>query len=238
MNLLRKTILLMVVSLTVVAGPSPGAEKSNELIFKICFPVDSGKPQLVKECTDEDCGLEEEPMASTAPTIRKNQKFSFLGATDYGAIWGSGQYRVIGDDRIRFLLYVIPGSAAKESDFYATYTLIPDRVIQTVFFSSYNEYLGQAVSMSFRAVPETEEQKKTGIDTGALQMVDLHCSAKKMKLYDNHSIYFRAAEPQSKDNDGCVELVWEKPETPLQWQPVSSMTMNILSDFYCRSLKQ
>lgn len=212
--------------------PALGMAEINERIYKICFQKGEAAPKKVEECKDEDCGLKDDAMEQPAPIIEKSQNYTLLGATDYGVIWGANNYKVIGEDRVRFLLYVIPTVIAKVTYYEGDYAFVPDRAIQTAFFSSFGEYQGSSVSVSYRVEKKVERKREVTGGKGLLQMVDLHCSARKMKIYDNHSLYYRMVEGQSQESR-CVELLWEKPATPLPWQPVSSMTMDILTRFYC-----
>jgi len=237
MNRILKSLLLDMAVVFLVAMPNSGTAETSELLYKICFPKAETTPEKVEECKDEDCGLTEEVKEQPAPTIEKSQNYTLLGATDYGMMWGSNNYRVIGDERVRVLLYVIPTDIAKSSN--TENTSIPYRVIQTVFFSSFAQYESSSASVSpkvKKGVEQKVDQKKEIGGSAVLQMVDLHCTAKKIKIYDNNTLYYRMVERQSKGSQ-CVELLWEKPRAPLQWQPVSSMTTGILADFYCKARK-
>jgi hypothetical protein len=112
--------------------------------------------------------------------------------------------------------------------------LIPERVIRTAFFSSFGEYRGSSVSVSYKVGKKVERQEEVDAEKGVLEMVDLHCLAKKLKIYDNHTIYYRTIDDRSCEGS-CVELLWEKPKAPLRWQPVSSLMMDILTRYYCKN---
>jgi hypothetical protein len=234
-QILRSLFLSIAVCLSVVQSTIALAGV-NELIYKICFPKSETTASKTEDWKGEDRGLKDDAKEQPAPTVEKGQNYTFLGATDYGVLWGASNYRVIGNDRVRFLLYVVPTTTTKVTYYDRGYTLVPYNVIQTAFFSSFDEYKGSSVSVSYTVTKKTERKEEVSDSSGVLQMVDLHCSAKKMKIYDNHTLYYRMAEPQSKESL-CVELLWEKPEAPLSWQPVSSLTMDILTGFYCEGKK-
>ncbi len=229
--------ILMYISLSavlalLVAGPGIGTAEEDEILYKTCFPKKETTAEKAEECKDEDCGLIVEATEEPVPLVVKSQKYSFLGATDHGVIWGSSTYRMIGDDRVRFLLYVVTPASTKVTSQDKGYVLIPESVIQTAFFSSFGEYRGSSVSVSYKAEKRAELHEEVSGGGGVLEMVDLHCSAKKLKIYDNHTLYYRTIEGLSQKSL-CVELLWEKPKAPLRWQPASSVMMDILTKYYC-----
>jgi hypothetical protein len=243
MNQILKGVLLILSISLLVARPNIGIAEKSELLNTICFPKDETTPQKDESCKDEDCGLTDVINEPPTPTAAKRHHYTLLGATDYGMMWGPNNYRVIGDGRVRVLLYVIPSVTTKVTYYDKGNTSIPYRVIQSTFFSSYDKYesssisVSSSVSVSYAKVKKEVERKKEVIGgKGVLQMVDLHCSARKIKIYDNNTLYYRIAERQSKENL-CVELLWEKPEAPLEWQPASSLTMDILTGYYCKVKK-
>ncbi len=220
-------IVLLVVSASVSAD-------ADEILYKTCFPQKSPAVKEAEECKDEDCGLAVNAEEEVAPRIEKAQTYKFLGATDHGIIWGANTYRVLGEERVRFLLYVVTPAVTKVTYQDKGYALIPERVIRTAFFSSFGEYRGSSVSVSYKVEKKVERQEEADAEKGVLEMVDLHCSAKKLKIYDNHTLYYRTINDPSNEGS-CVELLWEKPKTPLRWQPVSSLMMDILTRYYCKN---
>ncbi len=219
------------------SSPAAAAPKSDEVLYKTCFPKKIDEPPAaVEDCKDEDCGLVIEAKEEPAPIVEKTQKYSFLGATELGSIWGATTYRAIGDDRVRFLVYIQSPATTKVNYRERGYTLIPERVIETAFFSSFGEYQGSAVSVSYRVERARERSEETVGGEGIFEMIDLHCSARKLKIYDNHTMYYRTIETRSPERQ-CVELLWEKPKVPLMWQASSSLTMDILTNYYCSRRK-
>lgn len=226
---------------------APGSAEPDELVYKICFPKTDTAIKKFEECKNEDCGLEDpKPDYKEQPRIEKDLRYSFLGATDYGVLWASNNYRRIGPDRIRALLYVVPTITTKT--IYLDKDAVTDQEIERVFYSSYQEYRYSVGDSEYgyksgtvryetktRAKPRTVIKKEVSGGDPMLLMVDLHCSARKIKIYDNNTMYYRKDAGQSRKQD-CVELLWEKPDEILPWQNVSSLTIELLTGFYCRSL--
>ncbi len=217
----------------VLTGSASGQVRQTELLYRVCFPKEAAVPRQGEECKDEDCGLQEETAGQPDPTVEKSQRYTFLGATDLGELWGSDNYQVIGDGRVRFLLYVRPAVAVKTISPDRGYNVIPETVIQTAFFSSFHEYQGSTVSVTYQVRKETGQKREETGGNPLLQMVDLHCEAGKLKIYDNHTLYYRASEGRIGQRH-CIELLWEKPQAPLRWQPASSLTVHLLTEAYCR----
>lgn len=232
-NLRHLRLITMVFFL---AAPSAaGTAEPTDLIYKICFPASDTDHWKSEECKDEDCGLYEAIYEEQSPTVLKGQRYTLLGATDYGIIWGAENKKAIGEDRVRFLLYVKPAATRKVNYSEMKYRILPDRIIQTAFFSAFGSYQGSAVSVSYNVEKKVERHEEVCDNgPGVLEVIDLHCKARKMKIYDNHTIFYRTVESQSQPGQ-CVELLWEKPHKPLRWHPASPMTMDILVDFYCRA---
>jgi hypothetical protein len=236
MKRILKSSLLIAAMFLLASRPGAGAAEKDELLYKVCFPKGEATAKKDEASKGGARGLKDDAKEQPAPTVEKGQNYTFLGATDYGVLWGASNYRVIGDDRVRFLLFVVPTASTKVTYYDRDYSLVPYNMIQTAFFSSFGEYKGSSVSVSYKVTKKVERKEEVNDSSGVLQMVDLHCSAKEMKIYDNHTLYYRMAEPQSKESL-CVELLWEKPEAPLPWQPVSSLTTDILTGFYCKGKK-
>ncbi len=224
-------LLCMAATLLLTAASVRSAEK-DELLLKTCFPKEEPTARKWEECKDEDCGLQEEISVEKTPTVEKGQRYKFLGGSDFGVIWGATDYRVIGEDRLRFLLFVVTTITTKKH-YNGGFTFMPARVIQTAFYSSFGEYRGFAVGTSYTVEKKVGKREEVLGGEGEILMVDLHCSARKMKIYDNTTLYYRTIEDKSKENT-CVELLWEKPRTPLQWYPATSITMDILANYYCK----
>lgn len=231
-----KSVMIIFALLLLVIIPRFGIAAENEILYKICFPRSEAAITSNDECKDEDCGLQEEKREQAAPSVKKDLQYTLLGATDYGTIWGSNNFRIIGDDRVRALLYVIPTVTTKTTYYDAGYSSVPDQVIQTVFFSSFGEYAVSSVTMSYNVRKKVGQRKEISGGEGVLQMIDLHCSARKMKRYENTTLFYRMS-PQQDNKDQCVELLWEKPQGILPWQPTSSLTMDLLTGFYCKTGK-
>jgi len=236
---MKTALWVIVLAIMLLAPPrafaAAPAEKP-ELLYKTCFPPQEITPKRFDECKNEDCGLADEAAEESAPLVVKGQRYKFLGATDHGMIWGANTYRVIGEDRVRFLLYVVEPVSTKVTEQDTGYALIPEQIIQTVFFSSFGAYRGSAVSVSYRVEKSTEQKETVTGGEGALEMVDLHCSAQKLKIYDNRTLFYRTVEGGLPGGQ-CVEMLWEKPRKPLQWKPASSLTMDILRGYYCKSVR-
>lgn len=230
--ILRNVFLFTAVFL-LVAGSFAGSGENDEVLLKTCFPKEETTARKWEECKDEDCGLREEIIEEKTPIVEKGQRYAFLGGSELGVIWGATNYRVIGEDRVRFLLYIETTVTTKTRYYDDGYTLVPAGVIRSAFFSSFGEYRGAADSIVYRAEKRTGRHDESIGGTGEIQMVDLHCSAQKVKFYDGHTLYYRTIEGRSKDGT-CVELLWEKPRTPLSWNNASSMTLGILTKYYCK----
>jgi hypothetical protein len=215
--------------LAALPGTAIGSE--NEVLYKICFSEPPPVSEKSTECMDEDCGLQDEWSPDPPPSVKKTQNYTVLGATDLGMIWGADNYRPIGDQRVRALLYVIPSITAKTA-VYEKQVLVPEAAVQSLFFSLFGQLTGTSTTMVYKVRTQTVEKKEITGGDPLLLMVDLHCTARKLKIYDNHSLFYRMSEQQQGEQH-CVELVWEKPSNPLPWQPASSLTIDILAGFYC-----
>lgn len=233
---ITKRLLITSALIVLSAASALASADADEVLYKTCLPKKEFTVKETEECKDEDCGLVVQEEVEPAPRVEKTQRYRFLGATDHGMIWGANTYRVIGDDRVRFLLYVVTPAVTKVTYQDKGYALIPERVIRTAFFSSFGEYRGSSVSVSYKTEKRVERQEEFDAEKGVLEMVDLHCSAKKLKIYDNHTLYYRTFEDRSYEGT-CVELLWEKPKIPLRWQPASSIMMDILTSYYCTNIR-
>lgn len=222
-------IMLGCVSLA-AAGPAAGAGTPPEQVYTICFPPARTTATKAEECRNEDCGLADEPAAQDPE--EEQPVYRFLGATDHGVLWASDHVRSIGPDRFRFLLYVQSPVTRKAVALERRADVITDQVIRTTFYSTYGSYETVVASTTYRTVRTLERTENVSGGGGTLQMIDLHCTARKMKIYDNHTLFYRPIEDPSR-NGQCLELLWEKPVKPLAWQPASALTMDILVDRYC-----
>ncbi len=209
--------------------PIPDLAAADELLYKICVPKADPTIRKYEECKDEDCGLTDEVKKEPpAPTLEKDLKYTFLGATDYGMMWGSDNYHLIGEDRVRALLYIIPTAVTKT--IYSDKEAPAESTFREAFFSTFDRCEPSDPPGAKRRIVV---KKETSGGSPVLQMIDLHCKARKMKIYDNNTLYYRMAAGQPRGHE-CVELLWEKPNAILPWQPVSSLTMDLLTDFYCK----
>lgn len=233
MKKVSKNKLFVGVTLFFAAMHGFALAAETELVYKICFPAGEAADRNAEDCKDEDCGLMD--VVDDRPTgeVKKNQTYTFLGVTDYGAMWGANNQRIIGDGRVRFLMYVKPVPTRQTAHQEKKFSVVPTAVIHTAFFSSFGQYKGSSISVQYNVKKNEQEAEEVRSGPGALEMLDLHCSARKVKIYNNQTLYYRRSDDQSQDSQ-CLELLWEKPRVPLPWQPLSPLTMDILADFYCK----
>jgi hypothetical protein len=230
-QVLAKLLLLFPVLLSAAASAS-AAGAPAEPIYTLCFPPATGVATKAEECKDEDCGLADEPAAPVEEKEGNLPDYRFLGATDHGVMWGTNHVDAIGPDRVRFLLYVESPVTRTASEVVRSSSMISGQMIRTVFYSTYGEYETASVSVTYRSMRTMTRTETVSGGEGALQMIDLHCTARKIKIYDNHTLFYRpVADPTRKEQ--CVDLLWEKPAKPLAWQPASPLTMDILTERYC-----
>ncbi len=229
MRLPALRILAAVLAALLGIASRGAAAGENKVLFNKCFPKENPASVLVQECKGEDCGLQDEVSDRTIPIVQKKFDYVFLGATDIGEIWGSKEHEKIDNERIRALLYLVPVVSTKVTYYDQGGAVMPYKVIKQAFFSAYDPYTIQAAYTPGR---KAVQKRETSGGIPALQMIDLHCSAKKIKMYDNSTLYYKPSERAVKDSQ-CVDMIWEKPADPPQWQPMSSMTMDILIGHYC-----
>lgn len=227
-NIFRYSLLLLAMS-----ASTAGAGEKDEVLLKTCFPREEFTVRKWEDCADEDCGLRDEPLPEEkAPTVEKGQQYLFLGGTDLGVLWGATEHRVIGEDRVRFLLYIMTTVTTKTHHYESGGALVPVQVIRKAFYSSFGERRGTTVAVAYDRSGRSGRHEEIMGGEGEIQMVDLHCSARKIKIYDSTTMYYRTIADTAADSS-CVELLWEKPKTPLPWQNASAMTMDILTKHYC-----
>ena len=211
----------------------PGeAAAESERLYTICFPLTEPKIMKAEECRNEECGLVEEAEAAR-PLAGSPPRYVFLGATDHGFLWGANYIRTIGTDRVRFLLYVIAPLTSSVSREDTGYRQVSERVIRNEFFASFVEYREPRPAANRMQQRRMVRKEVVTGSTGDFQMVDLHSAARKMKVYDNQTLFYRKVESRMPEVQ-CAELLWEKPKDPLVWNAASSMTMDILTGRYCR----